>query len=768
MKKITIIALMLLAGLKMEAQTSFEASGNYAKLYDITYDATVQNKLYAVSLSNHIVVSLNNGVDWDVLYSSTTLISNLKLTPGNEALSFIAQDGLHFFNLSTNQVTNSYEIPANNVDGAGASYLVGYDVYDAAGTTIVVNTQFSVGLDTQGKTFYTSDSGATWNEIYYTVLNDNVFIQDAAIAPNNPRTIYLTRGNGNTDIDGGLFITKDAGVTWSEKLSGIILGPITFRPSNFNEILIGTGVSFGQVPENLYKSIDAGENWDVVAITWNEGILNNINKIVYNPINEDKIIILEENEIVRTNDGGLTWINTVYGPEDLNYSFGLSASYNPFNENQVTIGTDYYPQISNDGGGTLSQIIVPYCPTTAVSIAKYGNNTHLYYNNQGGYSHKDYTTGVLTPYAILAPTVFSDAKFVTVADPVVAGRVYNLNSSDFMGGNLTVSTDYGVTNTIVLGTFSSDIQEVTVDPNNSNIVYVVLRSTDNSTVYKIDLTDLNAITNEEIVTPDTAAEEGLPGGVVSGLLISSADSNNITIAKATTIYHSTDGGWTWTEVETTGLDLSENDIIWDMVKSPSDENHYMLTTNIGVYSSIDAGITWTSVLPGVNARKLKYSNLDNNVVAAAVYSGPSVQAELFYTINNGESWTEISPEQIKNIFTGSADFIFTEDTIEAYFATSDLGVMKHVTDLSTLGINNPVVNPAAGIIIYPNPTAGVLNITANQNFDLKNTVIYTVTGQKVFESSKNNLDLSSLSKGVYIVKAELMDGTSISQKLIKK
>jgi hypothetical protein len=44
-------------------------------------------------------------------------------------------------------------------------------------------------LSNQGKTFYTIDGGATWTEIYYTVDQNNVFLNNVAISPTSNETL---------------------------------------------------------------------------------------------------------------------------------------------------------------------------------------------------------------------------------------------------------------------------------------------------------------------------------------------------------------------------------------------------------------------------------------------------------------------------------------------------------------------------------------------------------------------------------------------------
>jgi len=64
--------------------------------------------------------------------------------------------------------------------------------------------------------------------------------------------------------------------------------------------------------------------------------------------------------------------------------------------------------------------------------------------------------------------------------------------------------------------------------------------------------------------------------------------------------------------------------------------------------------------------------------------------------------------------------------------------------------------------ISPNPSKGIINI-ASENTDNAMVTMYTVLGKKVFSSAfKNSIDVSLLSKGLYIV--EIHQGPKKSTK----
>ncbi|WP_271783983.1 Calx-beta domain-containing protein [Aquimarina algiphila] len=66
------------------------------------------------------------------------------------------------------------------------------------------------------------------------------------------------------------------------------------------------------------------------------------------------------------------------------------------------------------------------------------------------------------------------------------------------------------------------------------------------------------------------------------------------------------------------------------------------------------------------------------------------------------------------------------------------------------------------IRVYPNPTAGEVNI----NIPLNLVLVYNVTGKKVFETKNNSFSIADLPSGIYFIRIKTING-SIERKLIK-
>ena len=66
--------------------------------------------------------------------------------------------------------------------------------------------------------------------------------------------------------------------------------------------------------------------------------------------------------------------------------------------------------------------------------------------------------------------------------------------------------------------------------------------------------------------------------------------------------------------------------------------------------------------------------------------------------------------------------------------------------------------------LYPNPATNIVNIELAT--ELKSIEIYSLQGQKVLSSNKNQVDVSTLSKGMYLVRVEDVENGVSTQKLI--
>lgn len=89
------------------------------------------------------------------------------------------------------------------------------------------------------------------------------------------------------------------------------------------------------------------------------------------------------------------------------------------------------------------------------------------------------------------------------------------------------------------------------------------------------------------------------------------------------------------------------------------------------------------------------------------------------------------------------------------------------SDNATLSVNP--IEAVSDLLIYPNPTYDILYFNMiNHNYS--NIEIYDVVGKRVLSTTINNnsIDISTLTPGVYMVKAYSESGNAVTKKIIKK
>lgn len=761
------IVLAVFSATQLNAQMQFEASEDYGQVFDVTFDPNHQNVIYARTVTNHIVKSTNKGVDWEVIYSHPqenmyVTIKDMRIINDGTALSFICTaqgtslNKVVIFDLESESVSKEFPSPIGNEPD---NLIQTYSIFKDNDDTVLMHTTkiFDFGLQTE--VYFTTDGGNNWNLVYKSLDNGNIHVNNVAISPADADKLFIMRGGSPDVVEGGLLISNDAGQTWTEKIAGTVYSAIAFNPNNADDIFLGTFYLGEGQEQNLYRSQDGGETWNVVDIDWTTMSTNSIHSIMYNPLDLNQIMILEENEIVVSYDRGSTWTNYVYplNPED--YYYGLTASFNPFVNNEVIICANYYPFISQDGGENLSRLKSPFVNPTG-RLAVFGKEErHVYYGLRNGLMHQNLQDGTEEGFNLLpidfTPNVSNSG---TYADRNVAGRVYFSVMSGMMGNAaLSMSSDHGETSSIILG--GSYIMLIAVDsfePNPNKIVVSM-----GEIIYKSDITDLENIITQEIMPPSF--------GTVTSVTFDDADDNVFYVAQGNKIYKTQDSGQTWTELYA----VEEGHLVYDLKKNPLNAQELAAATSVGVFISNDSGENWTQIYDESPMNKVEFSSFTAGKIVASshfedggLFGYPASDAKTIYTKDNGETWEEIGTEELGFMRATSTDIMFTgENSADVYFLVQDLGLVKYTLDLTTLG-NGEFNNQISDVTIYPNPTTGILNF--NSKSQIQNVALFDLSGRKISEFKSSQINISSLPKGVYLIKILTKDGKTTTKKVVKK
>ena len=683
MRKLTLLLLFTAFVSLAKSQLTFDATPEYGKLYDITYDASIANKLYALTLTNHLMVSEDNGLSWQILYTlpkNNSSMAALRLMPGSQALSFtvynsnvVADNGLFVYDLITNSITHHFTAPNSNVN----PNINAYSFFGADANTLVINSSYSLGAPFS-KVYYTNDGGTNWKQVYFSSSNKTVQVNNVAISPADSSKIYLMLGLGAGNKNGGLWVSEDAGTTWATDLDGVPVNAIAFNPSNADDIFVGTDISFGAAPENLYHSTDGGASWNTADINWADGILNNITQIKFDPANNTNIWLLEENEYAKSTDGGTTWQNTVYPLETPLYYYGTSISINPYNSNEVIIMSDGFPVRSADGGATLKQVYNPFYAITDVAFANYSSGKHLYYSSQGGYLQKNLATDSTARFNIQSPFIINAATYHLFPDTATAGRVFIFAPGNgFSNSSFKMSHDYGATTvSIQADDFAQALTVLKKDPNAADIYYVAFSSFSSANIYKIDASNA--------ANPTATLVNSTPG-VVAGMYLPAGQPGVLYISKNNQVLKSKNGGKTFTPASNGLTDIS---IINDMEGNPFNTKEMAIATDNGVFMSYDSAQNWQHVASDIYLDKIDFSPVTNGQLIAAAYTHLYTEASFIYSSDAGNSWQALTPDTLSHVRVSNMDFDFYADSINIYSATPDLGVTRYL--LTGLGGTLPV------------------------------------------------------------------------------
>lgn len=746
-------------------QAEIIGSEEYGRLFYVQYDNATPDKLYALTMGNHIVTSNNNGDTWEILFSmdnTKASLKGLKVLPSSNNLSFYSNNTLYILDVNTLQISWSSALPIPSV--STNEWVTSYAIFPEDSQKIIASQGFKGGSAiANSKAYYTSDGGQNWEEIYYSGDNSNIQLNAVAMSPIDANRLFLLRGQGSDGLIGGLLISQDAGQTWQEKLAGFTLNAYDFHPDVPQEMLIGTDIAFGDHDEKLFKTTDNGASWDSIPIAWSDMTLDNITAIKYNPIAPDTILVLEENEVLISEDGFTTWDNYVYPTVDTHsYYYGLNASFNPVQPGEVIVTSNFHVLFSENNGEDLEWAKNPYfTSSTNMYISQSANENHLYYGVQFGYVHKNLGTDVETPHFVKSLDFFStDPTMPILIDKKIPGRV-NVFKNSLMGHELVVSANHGSDYTSVYSSFKSDFDVVASYPtNDKKIIASFSNEGAQPELVKIDFSDPMQVMTTNISLPINER--------VSGIYINNT-ADTLTISLGASIYKSTDEGQTWIE-SNDGLEAlsPQNDRILDLAYNPLNENQLGIATSQGIFLSDDQGETWENIKSGI-FNKIEFSPITNGHIVATTYSALSWDYAFHYSGDAGATWESMEVDDLLYIQSGASATLFNNDgtTAEIYIGTSDLGVIKVHIDFNTLGIPDYSLNEN-WLVHYPNPVESFLNLKMKRDGKIKSTRIYTMSGKLVQRGNATKIGVSALSPGIYIIKITTTDGKQTVKRFIKK
>ena len=151
---------------------------------------------------------------------------------------------------------------------------------------------------------------------------------------------------------------------------------------------------------------------------------------------------------------------------------------------------------------------------------------------------------------------------------------------------------------------------------------------------------------------------------------------------------------------------------------------------------------------------------------ALLYSAPC-QTLADLALTNPKRATEI----VRDLILNNVD---PNPSLEGITTTGGrLNINNSMVDLinncdTLLAIKDTILDN--GLTIYPNPAKDIINIDLPQSFTIESVSLYTIQGQKLKETGfqNNTIDISNLSKGIYILTLKTSNGANFHKTFIKE
>ncbi len=201
---------------------------------------------------------------------------------------------------------------------------------------------------------------------------------------------------------------------------------------------------------------------------------------------------------------------------------------------------------------------------------------------------------------------------------------------------------------------------------------------------------------------------------------------------------------------------------------PTANTFYVLTQTVGGFTSSDTVYINVSTLPVKFisfSATLKENKVENSWQTA---NEINVNSYLIEKSTDGKSFYRIGKLAAENKARNS--YAFTDENVSegvSYYRVLGLDNDGRKTYSGVQRVENNYRQKA--LVIYPNPANDLITIKASS---IKAVTIINTEGKVVYSEKANNntatINISSLPKGIYLVKGVLENNTVVSEKLIKE
>ncbi len=806
------------------------------RINSITFHPTDANTIWIGSSQGGVWKTTDNGNSWVCLTDNLPMlrISDVCVNPNNTDIIYIATGDINYIGFNTIAAGRNPQYGMGimkSTDGGATWNTTGlsFNLTDGESSLIrkiIINPNNSDQILAAGVDgIYTSnDAGDNWTK------TSDAMIIDVDINPLNNNTIYCSTYYNNYVPESGAYVLRsyNFGATWDTLNTTIVPQQKVQRletaiaPSDTNIIYtITCGMDEGFYA--LYKSTDAGNNWNCISaydttgmggatkapnlFGWMDGGVSGFIPdeggqgtydltLAVDPTNPDFIYSGGVN-MWGSDDGGLTWDLVSFWVKTFGYSVHADQHVGKYNP----ISGKYYQ--AHDGG-------IDVADTLIIGDINYVLNNCIDY---AAYLAGD-MDNVLAAGCYTLPT-----NWTNITSGLHITEYYRLglsktNENMIIGGAQDNGT-YLYNNGTWLSTLGGDGMEALVDISTDSIMYAtnysgaLSKSTDMGQTYTSSLetpiTDageygawvtpyvLHPDSHNTIYTGFNSVWKSTDGGTtwhtisnkfstsfsIRALAVSQINPDSVLYAShKNRIYVTNNGGSTnWTDIST-GLPLNEAMISYIAISNISDSTVWVSLSGYAdgkkVFRSDDMGATWTNIsgnLPNVPANTIVYQNTTSDITNA-LYIGTDIG--VFYTNDSLQAtatpWIAFN-NGMPNVVVNELEIQYSAKKIRA--ATYGRGFWESNLYSSPNSDNVNEIAKSNYLKIYPNPNNGEFSISAK--LDTKQNVlinIFSLSGNKVYTEKDNlsgnfvkSINVNNLAKGTYIVQITL-NNTKYSGRIV--
>jgi photosystem II stability/assembly factor-like uncharacterized protein len=488
------------------------------------------------------------------------------------------------------------------------------------------------------------DGGATVKRLAWGSNDDSCAAQIQAVSFPSPLIGYLLLTNGD------VYTSGDGGDSWAKKSK--IPGSSTLGGSDAVRDIVFTGVNTGvvSVGTHVYQSVDAGGSWNLVktvasgagllnfefvststgfaagdhtdllkttdgGLTWNEIVSDgatrglDVRSLSCAGATSCIVATAASSAVVRTADGGATWISTTTGADEMYGVTFVNSS------RAVAIGANGATAVSGDGGATWS-------PVTSIAAGKFRGirtdsaTSAVIFGEAGALARstnagQSWSTFKLPTTGTIVDATFSGAKRGFAVDntgSVLRTDDEGANWKQIVGGGGgKIQAVYAWTPSRVAligatGVRLSTRSGAAAKAAKGKVAKLALRSADRAgeTLFAYGPRAI-AVTKNKGKNWKIVRRPAKSSTIVR---LDMLDGKNGYLLDATAeLYATKNGGKSWTRLETTGANLAVS-------MAFGDRKHGYLTDNTGrVLATADGGATWARQYPFYDANATSFALL---------------------------------------------------------------------------------------------------------------------------------------------------------------